>query len=133
MFYVTKILSLHAESEILNLLQIILERAGYEHLLTTNSRTALRILQKENVDLLIQNLMRPDINGCEFYDIMQEDERLRRIPVLIISAINPLTYPELCFRVIQDLYPNHYLLLPFKPQTLLSTVNKTLTEARRPQ
>ena len=128
----TKILSLHAESDILNLLQIILERAGYEHLFTTDSRTALSILQKENIDLLIQNLMRPDINGCEFYDIMQEDEHLRRIPVLITSAINPLTYPEICFRVIQDLYPAHYVLMPFSPQALVSTVNKVLSEVTAP-
>lgn len=128
----TKILSLHAESEILNLLQIILKRAGYEHLFTTDSSTALNILQKENIDLLIQNLMRPDINGCEFYDIMQDNQHLREIPVLIISAINPLTYPELCFRVIQDLYPHHYLLLPFRPQQLLSTVDTILAETPAP-
>jgi len=125
---VAKILSLHAESEILGLLHIILERAGHEHLFTTNSRTALSILQKENIDLFIQNLMRSDINGCEFYTMMQEDKRLRRIPVLITSAINPLTYPELCHRVIQDLYPNHYLLMPFGPQQLISTTNQILSE-----
>ena len=129
----TKILSLHAESEILNLLQIILERAGYEHIFTTDSQTALNILQKDNIDLLIQNLMRPDIDGCKFYDMMRADTRLQRIPVLIISAINPLTYPELCRHVIQDLYPNHYLLLPFRPQMLLSTVNRILTGAPCPQ
>lgn len=123
-----KILSLHAESEILSLLQIILERAGHKHLATTNSRTALNLLRKENIDLFIQNLMRPDINGCEFYAMMQEDKRLRYIPVLIISAINPLTYPEVCFRVIHDLYPDHYLLMPFSPHQLLSTISRILSE-----
>ena len=125
----TKILSLHAETDILNLLHIILGRAGYEHLFTTNSKTALSILQTEKVDLFIQNLMRPDINGCEFYDIMQDDKELRHIPVLIVSAINPLTYPEICFRIIQNLYPDHYLLMPFSPQVLLSTINRILSEA----
>jgi DNA-binding response OmpR family regulator len=126
---VTKILSLHAESDILNLLQIILERAGYEHLFTTDSETALKILQTEKVDLFIQNLMRPDINGCKFYDIMQDDKELRHIPVLIVSAINPLTYPDICFRIIQNLYPDYYLLMPFKPQILLSAINRILSEA----
>ncbi|MBN2393440.1 MAG: response regulator [Anaerolineae bacterium] len=125
----TKILSLHAESDILNLLHIILERAGYEHLFTTHAETALSILQSEKIDLFIQNLMRSDINGCEFYDIMQDDEKLLHIPVLIISAINPLTYPEICFRIIQNLYPDHYLLLPFSPQVLLSAINRILSKA----
>jgi CheY-like chemotaxis protein len=125
---VTKILSLHAESDILNLLHIIFERAGYEHLFTTNSETALSILQTEKIDLFIQNLMRPDINGCEFYDIMQGDKHLRHIPILIVSTINPLTYPEICSSVIKNLYPNHYLLMPFSPQVLLSAINKVLSE-----
>jgi CheY-like chemotaxis protein len=126
---VTTILSLHAESDILNLLHIIVERAGYEHLFTTNAETALSILQSERIDLFIQNLMRPDINGCEFYDIMQDDKEFRHIPVLIVSAINPLTYPEICFRVIQNLYPDHYLLMPFSPQALLSAIKRILSEA----
>ena len=124
-----KILSLHTESEILGLLQIVFRRAGYEHLFTTNSRTALDILQKETIDLFIQNLMRSDINGCEFYAIMQEDKRLRRIPVLTISALDPIVCPEVCRHVIQDLYPNRYLLMPFSPQKLLSTTSKILSEA----
>lgn len=124
-----KILSLHTESEILSLLHIILKRAGHEHVFTTKSRTALDILYKETIDLFIQNLMRPDINGCEFYAMMQEDKRLRHIPVLIISAINPLTYPELCFHVIRDLYPNRYLLMPFSPQQLVATTSRILSEA----
>lgn len=123
-----RILSLHAEAEILSLLHIVLERAGHEHLFTANSRAALDILKKGNIDLFIQNLMRSDINGCEFYAIMQEDDQLRHIPVLIVSAISPLTYPELCFRVIQDLYPDRYLLMPFSPQTLVSTTSRILSE-----
>ncbi len=123
-----RILSLHAEAQILSLLQIILERAGHEHLSTTQSRTALDILYKENIDLFIQNLMRTDINGCEFYAMMQEDKHLRNIPVLIISSINPLIYPELCFHVIRDLYPNRYLLMPFSPQQLIATTNRILSE-----
>ncbi len=124
-----KILSLHAEPEILSLLQTVLKRAGHEALCTTNSRTALDILRNETIDLFIQNLMRPDINGCEFYAMMQEDKQLRHIPVLITSAINPLTYPELCHRLIQDLYPHRYLLMPFSPQKLVSTTSRILSEA----
>ena len=126
---VTKILSLHAETDILNLLHTILDRAGYEHLFTTNSGTALSILQSEKVDLFIQNLMRPDINGCEFYDIMLDEEELQHIPVLIVSSINPLTYPDICFRVIENLYTDHYLLMPFSPKELLSTISRILSMA----
>lgn len=124
-----KILSLHAESEILNLLDIFLHRAGFEHLSTNSSEKALSTLREGDIDLFIQNLMRSDINGCEFYDIMLADDRLRHIPVLIVSAISPLTYPEICSNIIQNLYPNHYLLMPFSSQVLISTISKILSES----
>jgi len=125
---VAKILGLHAESEILNLLQLLLRRAGHEFVYTTSSDTALSILRKGDIDLFIQNLMRPDINGCELYEIMLNDDFLQHIPVLIISTINPLIYPEICSNVIHNLYPNHYLLMPFNPKEFLSMVSKILSE-----
>lgn len=127
-----KILGLHAESEILNLLQLLLRRAGYEFVYTTSSDTALSILRKGGIDLFIQNLMRPDINGCELYEIMLNDDFLQHIPVLIISTINPLIYPEICGNVIHNLYPNHYLLMPFSPKEFLSIVSRILSEAIMP-
>lgn len=123
-----KILSLHAETEILNLLHLILVRASYEHLYTTNPETALAILRHEHIDLFIQNLMRPEINGCEFYQIMQNDDKLRDMRVLIVSALNPTLIPEAYFNMIHRLYPNNYLLMPFSPQVLVKTVQRILSE-----
>ena len=133
MFKVTKILSLHTDPDILNLLHLILERAGYEHLYTSDTQTALSILRQEPIDLLIQNLMRPDINGCEFYEMMQNDEQLRNTPVLIISALNPTLIPETYFNMISKLYPHHYLVMPFSPQTLIKTVQSILAEPQTTQ
>ena len=123
-----KILSLHAETEILNLLHLILVRAGYEHLYTTDPQTALAILHQEPIDLFIQNLMRPEINGCEFYQMMQKDEKLRDMRVLIVSALNPTLIPETYFNMINKLYPDNYLLMPFSPQVLAKTVQRILSE-----
>jgi CheY-like chemotaxis protein len=125
---VAKILSMHAETEILRLLHLILVRAGYEHLHTTDPNTALAILRDEHIDLFIQNLMRPEINGCEFYQMMQNDDKLRDIPVLIVSALNPILIPETYFNMINSLYPNNYLLMPFSPHVLVKTVQRILSE-----
>ncbi|HQE92225.1 MAG TPA: hypothetical protein PLH19_06020 [Anaerolineae bacterium] len=123
-----KILSLHTEMEILHLLHLTLVRAGYEHLYTTDPDTALAILRSESVDLFIQNLMRPDINGCEFYQMMQNDDKLRGIRVLIISTLQPTLIPTTYFTMISNLYPHHYLLMPFSPHILVETVQRILSE-----
>lgn len=124
-----KILSLHAEVEILSLLHIIFQRAGYEHVHTTSSEEALAILRQGDIDLLIQNLMRPIINGCDFYNLLKNDENLRHTPVLIVSAINPMLACQECRNLIDDLYPEHYLLMPFSPHVLLNIVKQILAES----
>ncbi len=64
----------------------VLEPHGYEVLTTTDSAEAMRILSTEPIDLLIQDLARPGINGFEFYAMLKSDERLRSIPVVICSG-----------------------------------------------
>ncbi len=125
----TTILSLHPEAEILKLLHLILTRAGYTHLCADDSETALAFLRHEHIDLLIQNLMRPKINGCALYQILQNDEKLRSIPVLIVTSLNPAYVPETCADLINKLYPDNYLIMPFSPQTLIKVVKNILARS----
>jgi DNA-binding response OmpR family regulator len=82
----TRILSLDDCGEIVDLISPILTRAGYDHTGTTDNYDALSILRSEPIDLFTQDLMRPVMDGWRFYELMQSEERLREIPVLIISA-----------------------------------------------
>ncbi len=81
-----RILSLDDELEMLKLLNLILERRGYEHIYTTSEDDALTILRNIQVDLFTQDLMRPRIDGLALCRLMQADRALRRIPVLILTA-----------------------------------------------
>jgi two-component system phosphate regulon response regulator PhoB len=121
-----RILSLDAETEVLDLLQAILERAGYEHIRTYSNDEALKILQIHKIDLITQNIMRPKANGCEFYQTLQADETLKGIPILIITPLNPFALPKVCWGMVKDLYPDHYICMPFSPHELLSIVRRTL-------
>jgi CheY-like chemotaxis protein len=81
-----RILSLDDEPEMLRLLGVILERAGYEHLSTSSTEEALSILRSEPVDLLTQDRMRPEIDGVTLCRMLKADEALRRIPVCMVTA-----------------------------------------------
>ncbi len=82
----TQILALDDEPTILTLYQSILEPAGYQLMITGDSREALVILQSHTIDLFIQDFQRPEINGREMLKLLQADPRLRAIPVLLITA-----------------------------------------------
>ena len=85
-----RILSLDDESAMLSLLSLIFERKGYEHLSTTNTYETWAMLHTETVDLFTQDLMRPDIEGWEFYQAIRSDETLRALPIIIITARNQI-------------------------------------------
>ena len=82
----TRILSLDDEPEIVGLYSLILEPKGYEHVCVSDSYEAWAMLCTESFDLFTQDLLRPDIDGWAFYDLIKADESLRDLPVMIISA-----------------------------------------------
>lgn len=120
--HMTRILSLDDEPEILKLLGVSLELAGYEHSHTTDGRKALDILRHERIDLLTQDIMRPKMDGWELYRLMKSDADLRHIPVLFISAGARADRMVEC----RALYNDDYLTKPFSPQELISAVTALL-------
>jgi two-component system phosphate regulon response regulator PhoB len=81
--------------DFLELCHFLLEREGYQHLYTTNADKALSILQQEPIDLFIQDIVRPTMNGFELYWLMKSKRELRDIPILIVSAWHPVVVTPL--------------------------------------
>ncbi len=125
----TRILSLDDDSSMLELINLILQRAGYDHLPASNSFEALNILRNEPIDLFTQDIMRPNIDGWEFCRLMKSEEILRDTPVLIITcqthSIDKIMgeYPS----IIAD-----SLTKPFGPQDLVDSVEAVLKKQSKP-
>ncbi len=124
----SQILSLHNETEVLLLLHTILTRGGYEHIYTTSNDEALSILHQAPVALLIQNVMRPTIDGCDFYQSLKKDEMLTEIPILIVTTVHAELLKREAKLLIADLYPHAYLSMPFSPHKLLQVVKSLLEQ-----
>ena len=125
----TRILSLDDCAEIVDLISLILTRAGYDHTGTTDNYDALSILRSEPVDLFTQDLMRPDMDGWTFYELMKSDASQRRTPVLIISAQSQSIDKVLGLQVFQV---DGYITKPFGPQELLEAVAEILKQHSKP-
>jgi len=121
-----RILSLDTKPEILELLHTVIQRAGYEHMYATSNEQALDTLRQGNIDLFTQNIMRFGTNGCEFYQSTQNSPDLKDIPVLIISSLDPIALPDACFAMIANLYPHHYVAMPFSPKKLRAVIKNEL-------
>jgi len=118
-----RILCLDDEPAPLEAYKCVLVPHGYEVVTALDSIEALRIMVKEPVDLLIQDLGRPGINGFELYAMLKANERLKNIPVVICSGAST--------RKFLDRYPNveGALEKPFDVVQLLDVVRKALRSA----
>ena len=81
-----RILCLNDNPPALWLLDSFMERTSYEHEGVTDSHHALSILRQEPIDILIQDIERPGMNGFELYWLMKSDKNLCDIPILVFSA-----------------------------------------------
>ena len=79
----TKILVVDDDREILNSTGIFLKAEGYEVLKAENGRSALDILEKEEISLMLLDIMMPDMDGISTLLKLRET---MNIPVILISA-----------------------------------------------
>ena len=104
-----------------------LTREGYTNLTTaTNGREALDLLRSKRFDLILLDIMMPDMNGYEVLERMKADAELRNIPVIMISALSEIDSVIRCI----ELGAEDYLPKPFNPTLLRARVGASLEKKR---
>ena len=87
---------------------------------------ALRILPREDFDLVVTDINMPDINGLELVSFVRGDERYRDVGVVIVSTEGSDRDREKGLALGADAY----LVKPFEPDTLRQIVGDLLTRSR---
>jgi phosphoserine phosphatase RsbU/P len=104
-----------------------LMREGYRNLTTaTNGREALDLLQSKAFDLILLDIMMPDMNGYEVLERMKAGAEFRNIPVIMISALSEIESVIRCI----ELGAEDYLPKPFNPTLLRARVGASLEKKR---
>lgn len=97
-------------------------KSKYQVLTAPNGQKALKVLDKEKVDLIITDLMMPWFDGFELLEKLKEDEKLKKIPALVLSA---RTSEEDKSKVLSH-GVNDFLCKPFNPEELLQRMENLL-------
>jgi CheY-like chemotaxis protein len=100
----------------------ILEREGYEVTAADSGVTALEHLARVVPDLVVSDIMMPEIDGYRLVERLREEPRLAGVPVIFLSALGDATSLERGNR----LGVEHYLVKPFTAKQLLAVVSATL-------
>jgi PleD family two-component response regulator len=104
-----------------------LAREGYAAVVTaTNGREALDLLAARRFDLVLLDVMMPELNGYEVLERLRADDRLRHVPVIMISALDQLDSVVRCI----ELGAEDYLAKPFNPVLLRARVGACLEKKR---
>lgn len=115
------ILYIEDERSTYDLVSHALKPLGHRVVRATSGRQGLNLMKKEKPDLLLLDLMMPDLNGWDVYRAMKTDEHLADIPVIVISARKG-EYERM---VIADLPPaDEYILKPFEVEQIIRAVQK---------
>ena len=127
----TKILCIEDEPQMIDLLRLILETHGYEVVGAEGGQEGLEAMRAEKPDLILLDLMMPDMDGGDVYQRMKQEAELGDIPVIIVTAKAAPIDKVLWINVagVDD-----YVTKPFGPSELVESIERVLArrQAREP-
>ena len=118
-----RILSIEDDAEMRGLIQLILERKGHRVMGVKRGELGLELLRSLKPDVLLLDLMLPDMDGWEIYRRMKADPELASVPVIIVSAKNKDHDAANGFQIQGE---DKFLQKPFEVADLINTVYEAL-------
>ena len=112
-----------------DLLSRRLERQGYRVTVAVDGRQALEILNREDFNLVLLDIMLPEMNGYQVLEQLKADQSLSHIPVIITTALDEADGKAKCI----ELGAEDYLTKPFNPVMLKSRISDCLERHNRAQ
>ena len=117
------ILSVDDERDVTDLVSFHLNRAGFNVLTASSGREALDTIDVNHPDLIILDLMLPDIDGFGICEILRRHEDTAKIPIIILTAWATNDAQHLGL----ELGAIDYVTKPFSPKKLVERVQHLLS------
>ena len=103
-----------------------LGRQGYATAAAHNGIEALKMVRERKFDLMLLDVMMPEMDGYETLRLMKADPQLRDIPVIMISALDDIQSVVRCI----EMGAEDYLPKPFDPVLLRARIGASLEKKR---
>lgn len=123
----TRLLLIDDDPNLILLVKDYLEFRGYEVITADNGREALEVLDQELPDMIICDVMMPEMDGYAFVEHVRQDPRTNWIPVLFLSAKGQSQDRVKGLNKGADVY----MVKPFEPEELVAQVESSLKHASR--
>jgi DNA-binding response OmpR family regulator len=112
-----KILVIDDDSAVVDLLALLLKSQGFEVATTTNSVEGLSMIREHSPDIVVLDLMMPEMDGWQICKSVRE---FSQVPIIILSALND---PSMIASVL-DAGADDYLTKPTPSRVLIAHINR---------
>jgi len=117
------IICIEDEPEMIDLIKLILRREDFKFVGAVGGQDGLEKVRELKPDLVLLDLMMPEVDGWEVYRQMKSDDELSNIPVVVVTAKAQSIDKVLGLHIAKV---DKYITKPFSPQELLECVNEIL-------
>jgi two-component system response regulator VicR len=117
------------EPEMIDLVKLILAREGFDVVGVAGGLEGLATIERLQPELVLLDLMMPDMDGWEVYRRMKANPAISRIPVIVVTAKAQSIDKVLGLQVAKV---DDYITKPFGPAQLLKSVEKVLARSISP-
>lgn len=118
-----RVLLVEDEASLRRLIGYALQSKGYEVLVAVDGREGLDMARSESPDLILLDMVMPEMNGMEVLGALKKDTRLKDVPVLIVTASAQKEDAEKAI----SMGAAGYLIKPFHVPTLYDRVEQLLS------
>lgn len=118
----SKILVVDDESDLLELITFHLQSNGHEFVVAQDGANALRLAEEHVPDLILLDLMLPEMDGRAVCEMLRQIPATAKIPVLMVTACTTDLARNICL----DAGADGYVTKPFSPADLMRKVRVTL-------
>jgi two-component system alkaline phosphatase synthesis response regulator PhoP len=124
-----KILIIEDEKDILELLQVYLKREGYDVHIAKDGKAGLRKASRERYDLILLDLMLPQVDGLEICRNLRSHPQTSQVPIIMITAKT-----EESDRIVGlEMGADDYITKPFSPREVLARIKAIFRRLEKPK
>lgn len=122
-----RVVYIEDEPEMIDLVRLILSRKNYEVIGANGGREGLELVRKVLPDVVLLDLMMPDVDGWDVYQQLKAEDITKSIPVIVVTAKAQTIDRVLGLHIAKV---DDYIPKPFSPKELVDSLERVLEERR---
>jgi DNA-binding response OmpR family regulator len=123
-----RVVCIEDEPDMIELMRLLLMRQGFEVIGARGGKEGLELVEQTPPELILLDIMMPDMDGWQVYDQLKANPKTRDIPVIVVTA-RAQTAEKLA--ALGEAGVDDYIVKPFGPGQLVDSIERVLGRKRK--